>query len=86
MDPKDCPRCGGTGYIAQPVDISGKSEGIAFIRVKCPACVGSGRKSSIPPSTAGCPHGLWCLRKRTRPGRHASRPEVTFRAGRLSNL
>ena len=53
MDPKDCPRCGGTGYIAQPVDISGKSEGIAFIRVKCPACVGSVRKSSIPPSTAG---------------------------------
>jgi hypothetical protein len=24
---------------------SGKSEGIAFIRVKCPACAGSGRKN-----------------------------------------
>ncbi len=54
MDPNNCcPRCGGTGYIAQPVDISGKSEGIAFIRMKCPACVGSGRKNSIPPPTAG---------------------------------
>jgi len=53
VDPKDCPRCGGTGYIAQSVDVSGKSEGIAFIRVKCPACAGSGRNDSIPPSTAG---------------------------------
>ncbi len=53
MDPKDCPCCGGTGYIARPVDISGKSEGIAFIRLKCPACAGSGRRNSTPPSTAG---------------------------------
>jgi len=74
VDPNDCPCCGGTGYLARPVDISGKSEGIAFIRVKCPACAGSGRKCSVPPSTAGWPHGLRCLRKRTSPGRHASRP------------
>jgi len=53
VDPNNCPRCGGTGYIAQSVDVSGKSEGIAFIRVKCPACAGSGRNDSIPPSTAG---------------------------------
>ncbi len=51
--PKDCPRCSGSGYIARPVDISGKSEGVAFIRMKCPACAGSGRKNSPPPSTAG---------------------------------
>jgi len=53
VDPKDCPRCGGTGYIARPVDISGKSDGVAFIRLNCPACAGSGRRKSIPPSTAG---------------------------------
>jgi DnaJ-class molecular chaperone len=53
MDPESCPRCGGSGYIAQSVDVSGVSEGIAFIRVKCPACQGSGRKDSIPPSTVG---------------------------------
>src|SRR5579862_4261209 len=28
VDPKDCPRCGGSGYLARPVDISGKSEGV----------------------------------------------------------
>jgi len=67
VDPKDCPRCGGTGYVAKPVDSSSGSEGIAFIRLKCPACAGSGRKNSIPPTTAGWPHGLWCLRKRTSP-------------------
>jgi len=44
---------GGTGYIARPVDISGKSEGVAFIRLKCPACAGSGRKNSSPSPTAG---------------------------------
>jgi DnaJ-class molecular chaperone len=53
VDPTDCPRCGGSGYIAKPVDNSGKSEGVAFIRIKCPACAGTGRKSSKPPSTAG---------------------------------
>ena len=53
MAPKDCPRCGGTGYVARPADISGKSEGVAFIRVKCPACAGSGRIEPLPPSTAG---------------------------------
>ena len=52
MAPKDCPRCGGTGYVARPADISGKSEGVAFIRVKCPACAGSGRIEPLPPSTA----------------------------------
>jgi len=64
MDPKSCPRCGGTGYIARPADVSGKSEGVAFIRLKCPTCAGSGRNNSMPSSTAGWPHGLWCLRKR----------------------
>jgi len=68
VDPKECPRCGGSGYIAKPVDTAGKSEGVAFIRMKCPACAGTGRKNSMPPSTAGWPHGLWCLRKRTSPG------------------
>jgi len=53
VDPNDCPRCGGTGYVARPVDVSGKSEGIAFIRSKCPACAGSGRKDAAPPSAAG---------------------------------
>ncbi len=53
VDPNDCQRCGGTGYIARPADVSGKSEGVAFIRLKCPACAGSGRKNSMPPSTAG---------------------------------
>jgi hypothetical protein len=53
VDPNACPRCGGTGYIARPVDISGKSDGVAFIRVNCPACTGSGRKNTMPPPTAG---------------------------------
>jgi DnaJ-class molecular chaperone len=53
VDPNDCPRCGGAGYIARPVDISGKSDGVAFIRVTCPACSGSGRKNSVPPDTVG---------------------------------
>jgi len=53
MDPESCPDCGGTGYVAKPVDINGKSEGIAFIRVKCPACGGSGRKRATPPNPAG---------------------------------
>ena len=53
MDPESCPDCGGTGYVATPVDINGKSEGIAFIRVKCPACGGSARKRATPPNPAG---------------------------------
>jgi rRNA maturation protein Nop10 len=53
VDPDDCPSCGGTGYIAKPVDLNGKSDGVAFIRSKCPVCGGTGRKRSIPPSTAG---------------------------------
>jgi len=67
VDPNSCPHCGGTGYVARPVDIKGKSEGVAFIRLKCPSCAGSGRKNSMPPTTAGWPHGLWCLRKRMGP-------------------
>jgi DnaJ-class molecular chaperone len=53
MGPESCPDCSGTGYVAKPVDINGKSEGIAFIRVKCPACGGSGRKRATPPTPAG---------------------------------
>lgn len=53
MDPKACPRCGGAGYIAQPADVSGKSEGIAFIRLPCPACAGTGRIDSTTSSPAG---------------------------------
>ena len=53
MGPDDCPNCGGTGYVAKPVDLNGKSEGVAFIRLKCPVCCGTGRKRSIPPTTAG---------------------------------
>lgn len=53
VDPDDCPNCGGTGYVAKPVDLNGKSEGIAFIRLKCPACAGTGRKRPIPPKAAG---------------------------------
>jgi len=68
VDPKSCPRCGGTGYVAKPVDIKGKSEGVAFIRVKCPTCAGGERKTSVPPTTTGWPHGLWCLRKTCEPG------------------
>ena len=51
--PDDCPNCGGTGYVAKPVDLNGKSDGVAFIRLKCPACRGTGRKHPIPPTTAG---------------------------------
>jgi DnaJ-class molecular chaperone len=53
VDPKSCPHCGGTGYVAKPVDIKGKSEGVAFIRVKCPTCAGGERKTSVPPTTTG---------------------------------
>jgi hypothetical protein len=53
MDPESCSDCGGTGYVAKPVDINGKSEGIAFIRLKCPACAGSGRKRATPTNPAG---------------------------------
>jgi DnaJ-class molecular chaperone len=53
VDPEDCPSCGGSGYIAKPVDLNGKPDGIAFIRVKCPACSGTGRKRFISPTTAG---------------------------------
>jgi phage FluMu protein Com len=35
------------------VDIKGESEGVAFLRVKCPTCAGSGRKTSMPPTTTG---------------------------------
>jgi DnaJ-class molecular chaperone len=51
--PDDCPNCGGSGYVAKPVDLNGKSEGVAFIRTKCPVCGGTGRKRSISPTTAG---------------------------------
>lgn len=51
--PDDCPNCGGSGYVAKPVDLNGKSEGVAFIRTKCPACGGSGRKRPISPTAAG---------------------------------
>jgi len=60
--PEDCPICSGSGYVAKPVDLNGKTEGVAFIRIKCPGCGGSGRKRSISPATAGWPHGLRCLR------------------------
>jgi len=50
------------------VDLNGKSEGVAFIRSKCPVCGGTGRKHPIPPKTAGWPHGLRCLRKTAWPG------------------
>jgi DnaJ-class molecular chaperone len=53
MASKDCPRCGGTGFIAKPADINGKSEGIAFIRLKCPGCAGTGRIDPNPPSATG---------------------------------
>jgi len=51
--PEDCPNCGGSGYVAKPVDLNGKSDGVAFIRLKCPACGGTGRKRTVPPTTAG---------------------------------
>jgi len=72
--PGDCPKCGGSGFIAKPVELNGKTEGIAFIRTKCPACGGTGRKRPISPKTAGWPHGPRVLAKRTIPGLHTSRP------------
>jgi DnaJ-class molecular chaperone len=51
--PDDCPNCGGSGYVAKPVDMNGKSEGVAFIRSKCPVCGGTGRKRIVSPKTAG---------------------------------
>jgi DnaJ-class molecular chaperone len=51
--PDDCPKCGGSGYVAKPVELNGKTEGIAFIQIKCPACGGTGRKRAISPETAG---------------------------------
>lgn len=53
VDPKECPECGGVGYVAKPVDFTGKSEGVAFIRIKCAACGGTGRRQPISPTTAG---------------------------------
>jgi DnaJ-class molecular chaperone len=53
MDPEECPKCSGAGYFAKPVDLNGKSEGVAFIRVKCSACGGTGRRRPISPTTAG---------------------------------
>jgi len=51
--PDDCSNCGGSGYVAKPVDLNGKVDGVAFIRSKCPVCGGTGRKLTIPPTTAG---------------------------------
>ena len=53
IGPDDCPNCGGTGYVAKPVDLNGKSEGVAFIHLKCPVCGGTGRNLPIPPTAAG---------------------------------
>jgi len=53
VNPKDCPICTGTGYVAKPVDMNEKSDGIAFIRVKCPACGGTGQTRPLPPSATG---------------------------------
>jgi len=51
VDPEDCPNCGGSGYVAKPVDLNGKSEGVAFIRTKCPACgaLAGNAQSHLPP-------------------------------------
>jgi len=87
VSPDDCPNCGGTGYVAKPVDLNGKSDGVAFIRMKCTVCAGTGRKRPIPPTTAGWPHGLRCLRKRTGPEPPQVPPwKVAVRAGRHSSL
>jgi hypothetical protein len=40
VNPENCPNCGGTGFVAKPVDLNGKSEGVAFIRAKCPCLRG----------------------------------------------
>jgi excisionase family DNA binding protein len=53
LTPGDCPKCGGSGYVAKPVELNGKTEGIAFIQIKCPSCGGTGRKRAISPKTAG---------------------------------
>jgi len=53
VSPDDCPNCGGTGYVAKPVDLNGRSDGVAFIRSKCPVCGGTGRKRPSPPKAAG---------------------------------
>jgi len=63
--------------------MNGKSEGVAFIRLKCPACAGTGRKLPIPPSTAGWPHGPQYLQARASLSRHATRPKVAVRAARF---
>jgi len=51
--PEKCPKCGGSGYIAKPVELNGKKDGVAFIQSKCPTCRGTGRKRPIPPKAAG---------------------------------
>jgi len=53
VDSDDCSNCNGTGYVAKPVDLNGKAEGVAFIRLKCPVCGGTGRNRPIPPTAAG---------------------------------
>jgi len=53
VSPNDCPSCGGTGYVAKPLDMNGKSDGVAFIRLKCAECAGTGRKLPPPPPIAG---------------------------------
>jgi len=82
VDPVNCPNCGGSGYVTKPVDLNGKSEGVAFIRIKCPVCGGTGRNHTIPPTTAGWPHGPRCLRKRTGPDCHFPSWRWTVRAAR----
>ena len=63
-----------------PADISGKSEGVAFIRLKCPTCAGSGRKNSMPPIDRGLTARPVVLAKTYEPG--ASYCVMTIRAGR----
>jgi DnaJ-class molecular chaperone len=46
MYPSDCPDCDGTGYIIKPAHAHDKRESIAFIRLVCPSCAGTGRKPS----------------------------------------
>jgi DnaJ-class molecular chaperone len=48
----ECPRCGGWGYVTEPVELNGKTEGVAFIQTKCPTCGGTGRKHRISPKPA----------------------------------
>src|SRR5215475_860151 len=63
---------------AKPVDFEREvRRASALIRSRCPARGGSGRKRRpISPATAGRPHGLAVLAKRTEPGRHTSRQTV----------